>query len=426
MRQPKNTVLFDLDKTLFDHYYSSKRAVAAIRKRFGLSAHDTNKLIDLYNEALQEAYDRYLGKEITYAEKDLEKVRLFFQKLNLPTPDEAKIHEFLELYETSYQEDRRATPGSVETLVRLKEHGYKLAIVTNGQAADQALKLEVIGIANLVDAVVTSEGIGHPKPSPEMFDAALVKLDASKDSAFMVGDSVKSDIVGALENGLDAVLYDPRSEKDEREINGVRVRVIHHIKELLSHLGIEGPNFAPEITVSDDVLQFSGMGADLVTAPRHCMALDKETIKICFSEMSQLCDDLSEGKPLIALARLRTIMLALAKDANLIDETQIRIECPGLANTTEELTATVPHEERKHSLAVSDFSGEIRLQAAAGWHPDAQEMERVLRLFQQFFDKLSIDHPRAGLRSLRDAFRLIGKQAGIDQENILIQGERIE
>ena len=426
MEQAKDTILFDLDKTLFDHYYSSKLAIAAVRERFRLGIHDIGELIRLYNDALQEAYDRYLVKEITYEEKDLEKVKLFFQKLNLAVPDDSVIHEFLELYETAYQEDRRATPGSIETLVRLREHGYKLGVVTNGQMSDQAAKMEAIGIDGLVDIIVTSEEVGHHKPSPEMFDTALNRLGSEKVSALMVGDSIKSDVEGALDNDIEAVLYAPLSEEVEREISSIRIRVIRHMKELLDYLGIEEPTFEPKIIPSDKQVQFSGLGADLVTAPRHCMALHKETIKTCFSEMAQLCNDLSNGSPLIALARLRVIMLAIAKDANLIDERKIQIECAKVPNTIEASTITIPHKERKNSLSVANFSGKILLTSKTDWHPNIEKIKEILRLFQQFFEKLSIDHPRAGLRSLRDAFYLIGEQAGIDRKDILIQGEKIE
>jgi FMN phosphatase YigB (HAD superfamily) len=61
-----------------------------------------------------------------------------------------------------YRENRRATPGSVETLIRLREHGYYLANVTNGQIEDQAAKAEAIEIRHLVDRIVLLKKLGAP------------------------------------------------------------------------------------------------------------------------------------------------------------------------------------------------------------------------------------------------------------------------
>lgn len=235
----KNTVLFDLDNTLFDHHYSLRNAMNKQREQFGLDSFTVGQLIDTYNCSLQVAYDRYLRKEISYEEKDLEKVRLFFQNLSLPVPERDNIDSFLGSYDEVYFRDRRATPGAVETLVRLNEHGFKIGVVTNGQTKAQREKMEIIGISHLIDAAFTSEQIGHPKPSNQMFKAALEAFGATSESALMVGDDVKSDIEGALAHGIDAFLYNPISKETKIEIAGTMIHVIYHMKELLNYFGIE-------------------------------------------------------------------------------------------------------------------------------------------------------------------------------------------
>mgnify|MGYP001604276379 CR=1 FL=1 len=76
----KSTVLFDLDNTLFDHHYSVKKAISKQREPFGLGSFTASQLTDIYNSSLQVAYDRYLRKEISYEEKDLEKSEAFLSK----------------------------------------------------------------------------------------------------------------------------------------------------------------------------------------------------------------------------------------------------------------------------------------------------------------------------------------------------------
>lgn len=422
----KNTVLFDLDNTLFDHYYSLRNAISVNREQFGLDAFTVSQLIDVYNASLQVAYDRYLQKEISYDEKDSEKVRLFFENLSLPVPGSDDIDTFLNSYNEVYFRDRRATPGSIETLVRLNEHGFRLGVVTNGQTKDQIEKMQAIGVAHLIDALVTSEQVGYPKPSRHLFAAALGKLDAEPGSTLLVGDDAKTDIEGSLSNDIDAVLYKPTSKETKIEVLDTMVYVIHHMKELLPYLGIEEPSFAPAIEINGNTIHFSGLGIDIVTAPRHCMSLGKETIQGCFAEMEQLCLDLSKGIPINALARLKKMIMMTAHDANLIDENRVEIAVPGLVDIFPPAYTVVPYEERRNSIRVENFSGEIRLVPDSNWSPDIEKIAMLLRLFQGYLDKLSIDHPRAGIRLLRDSFYLISEQAGIDSKAIVIRGERIE
>ncbi|KAL3441824.1 HAD-like domain-containing protein [Aspergillus insuetus] len=167
-------ILLDLDGTLFDHYHSLRCAISAIQDGWPLLAsHNRNNLISVYNGALQQAYDKYLSKEITYEETNGLKVKLFFAAIGLPEPSLADIARFREIYQPAYRSNRRATPGAVEALVRLRESGHRLVIVSNGQIDDQTTKAKVIGILHLVDGIITSEEVGSPKPGRRIFEEGL-------------------------------------------------------------------------------------------------------------------------------------------------------------------------------------------------------------------------------------------------------------
>ncbi|RYP79880.1 hypothetical protein DL769_002713 [Monosporascus sp. CRB-8-3] len=201
-------VLFDLDNTLFDHNHSLRSAISAVQENYAyLAEHVLEELIARYNAALQQAYSQYLYKEITYEEADVMKVQLFFTGLGLPSPTPEEGRDFRATYKPAYRENQRATSGSIETLIRLRENGYRLAIVSNGQIDDQTAKAEAIGIRHLVDRIVTSEEAGYCKPDRRIFEFAIEALDASPQMTYMVGDSLDSDIKGALNAGLNAILY---------------------------------------------------------------------------------------------------------------------------------------------------------------------------------------------------------------------------
>lgn len=158
-----------------------------------------------------------------------------------PSPEEAR--EFRAIYKPAYRANWRATPGAVETLVRLRQHSYRLAIVSNGQIADQEAKTEAIEICHLIDCIFTSEEAGCSKPDRGIFQFAIETLGAgaSPNMTHMVGESADSDIKAAFNAGLNAILYLPIAKESQCLPFSREVPVITHINQILEHLSINNP-----------------------------------------------------------------------------------------------------------------------------------------------------------------------------------------
>ncbi|RYP74383.1 hypothetical protein DL771_003050 [Monosporascus sp. 5C6A] len=244
-------VLFDLDNTIFDQNHSLRSAISAIQENYAdLAGYGVEELIARYNAALQQAYDKYLYKEITYEEAEVMKVQLFFTGFDLPKPTPEEVTDFRATYKPAYRENRIATPGSIETLIRLREDGYRLAIVSNGQINDQTAKAEAIGIRHLVDRIVTSEEAGYCKPDHRIFEFSIEALGASTQTTYMAGDSVDTDINGALNAGLNAILYSPEAQTTQCLLFKKGVPIIRQMGQLLEHLSITKPGWVPYFDTS--------------------------------------------------------------------------------------------------------------------------------------------------------------------------------
>jgi putative hydrolase of the HAD superfamily len=94
-----------------------------------------------------------------------------------------------------------AYPDAPPALARLRERGVALVVVSNWDVSLHALLREV-GLAGMVDGVVTSAEVGRPKPGREIFDAALALAGSSARGTLHVGDSVEHDVRGALAAGI--------------------------------------------------------------------------------------------------------------------------------------------------------------------------------------------------------------------------------
>ncbi|KAF9873008.1 had-superfamily subfamily variant 1 [Colletotrichum karsti] len=416
-------VLFDLDNTIFDHYHSLKTAISSIQKNFdGIAQYTTQDLISKYNASLQKAYDEYLSKEISYEEADLKKVRLFFGEIGLPEPDHEQIIEFRNIYKPAYRGSRRATPGSVEILVRLREQGYRLAIVTNGQVKDQLEKLDAIGVRHLVDTIITSEEAGCRKPETHIFHLALQALGASIQKSYVVGDDVESDIKGGIDAGLNTILYSPLSRDSTRELYGRTVPVVQSMAQLPGHLSFSLPRFAPRIYLQDSKVIAEGIGMDVVTGRRHYLSLTKETVRLLASQLAYIFRDISENDYVSAISRVETMIRVTAKAASPIDETAIQISYTGQiqSSVTENIDLAMVSTERPHSIRV-----EYNKQIFASDSSTRSQLRECFELVQEYCDNLMRDHPKAALSNLRSVMFILGGFAGI-RNSVVVECDGID
>ena len=193
------TILFDADETLLDFDKDETQALTTIMKKYGIETSDDN--IKAYKEI-----NLGLWKALERGEIDkptLKKIRftLFFEKIGFVTDeDHYKINEE---YLANLSGGGNLLTGAKELIEKLKAEGYDLYIVTNGIEHTQKRRLTRAGILPCFTDIFVSETIGHQKPKKEYFDFVLSHIK-EKDigRVLLVGDSLTSDIAGAVNAGI--------------------------------------------------------------------------------------------------------------------------------------------------------------------------------------------------------------------------------
>jgi putative hydrolase of the HAD superfamily len=100
-----------------------------------------------------------------------------------------------------------AFPDAAPALRRVRATGSRIVVVSNWDVSLVAV-LEEVGLAPLLDGVVTSAAAGVRKPDPAIFAIALALTGARPEQAVHVGDSLGEDVAGARASGVAAVLLD--------------------------------------------------------------------------------------------------------------------------------------------------------------------------------------------------------------------------
>jgi len=100
-----------------------------------------------------------------------------------------------------------AIPGTPEALRRLKQQGYRMAVISNAEGRVEQ-DLASAGYDGLFETVVDSFVVGVEKPDPAIFKIALERIGASAEGALYLGDVPSVDVEGARSAGIAPVLLD--------------------------------------------------------------------------------------------------------------------------------------------------------------------------------------------------------------------------
>jgi putative hydrolase of the HAD superfamily len=205
MTESIQAVIFDLDDTLFDHYYSLQAGLTALQKTTpNLQQQTLDDLTSTYVDLVESLHIQVLQKQLTLDQARIQRMQSFFLKYGRTlSVDEAQ--NYAEHYRGVYLAARQPVPGAIALLRHLRTRNVKTAIITNNASLEQREKLEFCKLTPLIDVVVISEEVGVIKPDPAIFAIALKQLECNASQAIMVGDAWNTDILGAHRAGIKSI-----------------------------------------------------------------------------------------------------------------------------------------------------------------------------------------------------------------------------
>ncbi|MGH7885370.1 MAG: HAD family hydrolase, partial [Thermodesulfobacteriota bacterium] len=118
---------------------------------------------------------------------------------------------------------RKKIPGCDELLSLLKKKGLTLAVISNNDG-HTAKKCRGTGIDNYFDVIVDSTKVKMVKPDVKIFNYILDKLKLKREETVHIGDLYGSDILGAMNSGIDPVWINHRNCKNYDNLNITTVK----------------------------------------------------------------------------------------------------------------------------------------------------------------------------------------------------------
>jgi 2-haloacid dehalogenase len=206
-------IMLDADNTLFDFDKAEALSLKATLEYFGVAYDETvNAAYSAINLGLWKMYEKKLvAKETILTQRFAELFRLLGADI-----DASRANE---VYRKNLETKSHLLPYAEEVCAELSKR-FTLAIATNGVATTQRSRFTGSPISKYVKHHIISEEIGIAKPDARFFDAAFAMIGCTdKSGVLMVGDSLSSDIQGAINAGIDCCWFNPKRLPNENNLD---------------------------------------------------------------------------------------------------------------------------------------------------------------------------------------------------------------
>lgn len=217
-------IFFDLDHTLWDFERNSALTFGFIFEKHKLQI-ELEAFLETYSPINSAYWALYRNNKIKKMALRYQRLADTFLALNMEFSDET-INSLSEDYILHLANYNHLFPETMETLNYLQAN-YNLHIITNGFMEIQDKKLKNSKIDGFFKTVTTSDEVGVKKPHPQIFEIALEKANAQKESSLMVGDNLEADILGAEHYGLQSIFFDPSTKQ---VYDGQKISTIAELK----------------------------------------------------------------------------------------------------------------------------------------------------------------------------------------------------
>ncbi len=213
---------FDLDDTLHDFRASTDMAHRAVLEHLGQRFGIAGQMLE---KAHGEVMSMVLAPSALFAQgltdTDSRTARIQHALKLLGVGDEDVIPFLLEIYARVLEDSLTLMPGANELLTDLKERGCSIGVISGGPEKTRRMIVDKLGLAPMVDLIVSSGGAGLTK-TDGLFGFALAEMRVRAADFPYIGDSLDQDIHPALAVGIAAVwLRTEHASADEKAPDGV-------------------------------------------------------------------------------------------------------------------------------------------------------------------------------------------------------------
>ncbi|MFX1251188.1 MAG: HAD family hydrolase [Promethearchaeota archaeon] len=204
-------VFFDLDGTLLND-----EATKGLSRQFfqefcsPLAGIPERAFFSMFRKVNQSLYEKLMRGHISGSELLVLRFQKTLEELEI-TDGKNLARKMGQAWDELYYAHYALYDQAIPVLKTLKKKNLTLAVITNGLINIQIKKIQKFpALHNLLEVIIISEEYRINKPDPRIFHICLEKTNITDPkNVLFVGNSIESDIKGAENAGIRAILFDP-------------------------------------------------------------------------------------------------------------------------------------------------------------------------------------------------------------------------
>ncbi|MBS4889163.1 MAG: YjjG family noncanonical pyrimidine nucleotidase [Anaerococcus vaginalis] len=219
-------VLIDIDDTIFDFEKCSKNSFLKTLEKFNLKFKEED--FSYFNKVNDILWTKQKLGEINIKEVFIKRDYLMGKYFNL----DIEKGLFNDLFVKFLYDEIEMVDGIEDLLLYLSDK-YQIFTASNGIYKMQENRLKKSNLDKYFDEIFVSDKIGFEKPDKKFFQKIMDLTKFSNDDLIMIGDSIKSDIIGAKNSKIKSIYFNKENKKISDRNFTYQVKNLSEIKKIL-------------------------------------------------------------------------------------------------------------------------------------------------------------------------------------------------
>lgn len=219
-------VLIDIDDTIFDFEKCSKNSFLKTLEKFNLKFKEED--FSYFNKVNDILWTKQKLGEINIEEVFIKRDYLMGKYFNI----DIEKGLFNDLFVKFLYDEIEMVDGIEDLLLYLSDK-YKIFTASNGVYDMQVNRIKKSNLSKYFTDIFVSDKIGYEKPDKKFFQKIMDLTNFSNDYLIMIGDSIKSDIIGAKNSKIKSIYFNKEDKKISDENFTYQVKNLSEIKKIL-------------------------------------------------------------------------------------------------------------------------------------------------------------------------------------------------
>ncbi|MFR2610819.1 HAD-IA family hydrolase [Anaerococcus obesiensis] len=219
-------VLIDIDDTIFDFEKCSKNSFLKTLEKFNIKFKEED--FSYFNRVNDILWTKQKLGEINIKEVFIKRDYLMGKYFNL----DIEKGLFNDLFVKFLYDEIEMVDGIEDLLLYLSDK-YKIFTASNGVYDMQVNRIKKSNLSKYFTDIFVSDKIGYEKPDKRFFQKIMDITKYSNDDLIMIGDSIKSDIIGAKNSKIKSIYFNNENKKISDKNFTYQVKNLSEIKNIL-------------------------------------------------------------------------------------------------------------------------------------------------------------------------------------------------